>query len=562
MSKRKFLFFILAVVGVMSISAEVPSNYYTKMDGKKKEALKTAAYEIISPHTVVTYNSLFPQQFPRTDVYPELYNGRQRWWEMYSDDVFYVNSGWKGMNREHSLPKSWWGGSQNDAYTDLNHLYPSEADANMAKSNYPLGEVETVTFDNGVSKVGYAYQGQGGGAGKVFEPADEYKGDFARTYFYMATCYQNLTWKYTYMMQNGTYPTLKTWAVDLLLDWARKDPVSQKEIDRNEAVYQIQGNRNPFIDFPELAEYIWGTRMNETFYVSEQGGSVTPPITGDPELFAPVDSSSLDLGQVAVGSSQTVDLLVRGVNLTSSLSVRITGENRKMFTLVGVSENQIPASKVNSDAGYKMSVKYTPTEEGKHVAAITLYDGGFEGGKTFNVAISGEAFPIPELSVITALQASDISDNSYTANWQTPEEDVDYYIVNRTQYLSSGAKTSRLVAEENYLVIDDRLPDVAESYTVQSVRLGYESTPSNIVMVASGTIVGVKANQPLGSAFVAGGIRIILDQEQTGFVVYDLSGCEIVRLERVRGGEEIMLPPGIYIVDTEQSRVPIKVCVR
>lgn len=562
MSKRKFLFLILAVVGVMSISAEVPSNYYTKMDGKKKEALKTAAYEIISPHTVVTYNSLFPQQFPRTDVYPELYNGRQRWWEMYSDDVFYVNSGWKGMNREHSLPKSWWGGSQNDAYTDLNHLYPSDSDANMAKSNYPLGEVETVTFDNGVSKVGYAYQGQGGGAGKVFEPADEYKGDFARTYFYMATCYQNLTWKYTYMMQNGTYPTLKTWAVDLLLDWARKDPVGQKEIDRNEAVYQIQGNRNPFIDFPELAEYIWGTRMNETFYVSEQGGSVTPPITGDPELFAPVDGSSLDLGQVAVGSSQTVDLLVRGVNLTSSLSVRITGENRKMFTLVGVSENQIPASKVNSDAGYKMSVKYTPTEEGKHVAAITLYDGGFEGGKTFNVAISGEAFPIPELSVITALQASDISDNSYTANWQTPEEDVDYYILNRTQYLSSGAKTSRLVAEENYLVIDDRLPDVAESYTVQSVRLGYESTPSNIVMVASGAIVGVKANQPLGAAFVAGGIRIILDQEQTGFVVYDLSGCEIVRLERVRGGEEIMLPPGIYIVDTEQSRVPIKGCVR
>ena len=123
MSKRKFLFLILAVVGVMSISAEVPSNYYTKMDGKKKEALKTAAYEIISPHTVVTYNSLFPQQFPRTDVYPELYNGRQRWWEMYSDDVFYVNSGWNGMNREHSLPKSWWGGSQNDAYKDLNHLF-------------------------------------------------------------------------------------------------------------------------------------------------------------------------------------------------------------------------------------------------------------------------------------------------------------------------------------------------------------------------------------------------------------------------------------------------------
>ncbi len=560
--KKYNLIFLLFFVYAMSANADIPSNYYTKMDGKKKEALKTATHEIINPHTVVTYNSLFPQQFPKTDVYPEFYNGRQRWWEMYSDNIYYVSNGWKGMNREHSLPKSWWGGDQNAAYTDLNHLYPSDADANGAKSNYPLGEVQSTTYDNGVSKVGYAYQGQGGGASKVFEPADEYKGDFARTYFYMATCYQDYSWKYTYMMQNGTYPTLKSWAVELLLDWSRQDPVSQKEIDRNEAVYQIQGNRNPFIDFPELAEYIWGTRMNEVFYISEQGGTITPPITGDPELFAPVNGSSLDFGEVAVGSTQIVDLLVRGINLTSSLSIRVTGTNRNMFSLIGVDDNQIAASKINSDEGYKLSVKYAPTEEGNHTAAITLYDGGFPAGEIFNVSISGQSLPIPTLSKLKALSPTDVTDSSYTAHWEMPDEEVDYYIVNRTQYLREGAKTTRLRAEENYLVIDDRLSDIEEAYTVQSVRLGYESEPSNLIMVAPGDLVGIETYQPLSAAFIEGGLRIILEQQHTNLKIYDLTGKLIKRLDIVCGGEEIKLPFGVYFLDTDQSRVPVKVIVR
>ena len=117
---------------------------------------------------------------------------------MYSDIPLYAPS-FSGLNREHSFPKSWWGGSQTvGAYVDLNHLYPSEMKANTAKSNYPLGEVDqdkAIKFQNGVCYVGYPAGGQGGGAGYVFEPNEEYKGDFARTYFYMATCYQNLTWK-------------------------------------------------------------------------------------------------------------------------------------------------------------------------------------------------------------------------------------------------------------------------------------------------------------------------------------------------------------------------------
>ena len=547
-----------------TVAADVPHNYYTALDGKKKEALKTAAHEVIRPHTVVTYNSLFPTQFPKTDVYPELYNGQKRWWEMYSDNVYYVSRGWSGMNREHSFPKSWWGGDNNEAYTDLFHLYPSESDANMAKSNYPLGEVEDATFDNGVTRVGYAVSGQGGGAGKVFEPADEYKGDFARTYFYVVTAYQDFTWKYTYMAQQGDYPTLKPWAVDLLLDWHRRDPVSQKEIDRNEAVYKIQGNRNPFIDFAELAEYIWGSRTSETFYIAEQGGAITPPITGDPELVSPAENSSLDFGQVAIGSTQTIELLVKGVNLSSALSIRVTGTDRAMFTLEGVKDNQIPASKVNSDEGYRLAIRYAPTMLGKHVAAITLYDGGFAAGKTFNVALSAEALEVPQMLPVVATAATDVTDSSYVANWIAPEQTIDYYIVHRTRYLPSGeVVTSEIIAEESYLLIEDRAADVSESYEVQSVRLGYKSELSNTIQVAkTSSVAALDDSHGLRAISVDGGVVVRCDDEVDSLTVYDISGVMIKQISGVASSMMIDLPRGVYFIVAPHSLRPVKVIVR
>ena len=93
----------------------------------------------------------------------------------------------QGSQPRALFPKSWWGGSTSvKAYTDLNHLYPSEAAANQAKSNYVLGEVDMsykVTFDNGVVKVGYPLRGQGGGQTTVFEPDEEYKGRFCANIF-------------------------------------------------------------------------------------------------------------------------------------------------------------------------------------------------------------------------------------------------------------------------------------------------------------------------------------------------------------------------------------------
>ena len=141
----------------LSAGATIPPGYYNSLEGKSGQALKDAVHALARQHTVFSYNSLWIY-FAQTDCQPD---DNRKVWDMYSNRTYYFRggtSGVSGMHKEHSLPKSWWGGYDETqgyaGYTDINHLYPSDGDANMAKSNYPLGEVSSTTFDNGVTKVG------------------------------------------------------------------------------------------------------------------------------------------------------------------------------------------------------------------------------------------------------------------------------------------------------------------------------------------------------------------------------------------------------------------------
>ncbi|MBR5457116.1 MAG: endonuclease [Bacteroidaceae bacterium] len=267
---KLFITNLLMLLLVIPVSAQ--KEYYTSIDGTKGgESLKTALYNLIKNHKKISYGSGADKTwgaFYTTDAVVE--NGKRRVLDMYSGEKRYFGSKGEavsGMNIEHSVAKSWWGGTSNNAYCDLHHLNPSDQDANSRKSNYPLGELTSITWDNGVTFVGKA--NIDGKSQNAFEPHDDYKGDFARTYMYMFTCYQDLTWEYTWMnYEKSTYPTLKPWAVQLLLKWHKEDPVSEKEVNRNNAVYEVQGNRNPFVDYPQLAEYVWGDSINYTFHLN------------------------------------------------------------------------------------------------------------------------------------------------------------------------------------------------------------------------------------------------------------------------------------------------------
>ncbi len=252
---------------------------YESLNGLKGQALRSALQQLISEHTVLDY------YYVRADKAKVDISEGGLVIDMYSDCVFYT-SDYCGYgddfaecdcyNREHSLPKSYWGGSTSEPmYTDLHHIIPTDFVANTQRSAWIYDEVNSEIWTNGVSTLGYSQNFIGETA---FEPADKYKGDIARIYFYMLTCYmdKNFTqggkgWK-IFNYKNGitefTSPML-----NLLLKWHRNDPVSDKERDRNEAVEAQQGNRNPFVDDPNLAEYIWA-QPNKAYECS--GSTIIP----------------------------------------------------------------------------------------------------------------------------------------------------------------------------------------------------------------------------------------------------------------------------------------------
>lgn len=283
MTKTRFTLLVL-LLQFFAIAAFAQHDYFADINGVKGGAdMKNALYNIIKEHKRISYGSGEDKTwgaFYTTDAVIE--NGKRRALDMYSNEKRYFgNKGVavEGMNIEHSVAKSWWGGTNNNAYCDLHHLNPSDQDANSRKSNYPLGELTSVTWDNGVTFVGKA--NIDGSSQNAYEPCDEYKGDFARVFMYMFTCYQDLTWEYTWMnYAQSAYPTLKPWAVALLLKWHKQDPVSEKEINRNNAVFAIQGNRNPYVDYPQLADYVWGDSVNYTFKLPT-GTEVGTGGTGD-----------------------------------------------------------------------------------------------------------------------------------------------------------------------------------------------------------------------------------------------------------------------------------------
>lgn len=246
--------------------AQIPSGYYDTLKGLKGKELKNAVYAVIKDADVLAYGSGSGHTWWGFWITDRTDDGR--FIDRYSPESTWPQSTSQGergtdMNIEHSFPKSWWGGTTNQAYQDLYNLMPCEQKINSSKSNYPMGKVTTVKTTNDMTKIGMGSEGF-----MVWEPGDEWKGDFARGYMYMATCYQNLTYSNNVaqeILTTGEYPTLKPWAYTLYIEWAKADQPNELEIARNNAVSQIQGNRNPFVDFPNLMDYIWGDSVDYAF---------------------------------------------------------------------------------------------------------------------------------------------------------------------------------------------------------------------------------------------------------------------------------------------------------
>lgn len=291
-----FLFAYLFIHTQASMAA-IPSGYYNQIEGKSSPAnILQALYNTISSHTNVGYDGLYTV-YPTSDVIP----GTNQVWDMYSTCSFTHGQKKCGSyqdvcdcyNREHSIPQSWFGEAQ-PMKSDAFHVIPTDGKVNGQRSNYPLGECANGTKLSSKALGRLGTSTFSGYSGKVFEVDDQYKGDFARAYFYMVACYYNRNFTSgtgnTMFTYTSSKAGLTTYATNLLLKWHRQDPVSQKEIDRNNAIYAHQNNRNPFIDYPCLAEYIWGTAVGSQVHLATlndcNGGIIDTTI---------VDTTSIDV---------------------------------------------------------------------------------------------------------------------------------------------------------------------------------------------------------------------------------------------------------------------------
>ena len=269
---------------------QMSSGYYDAIQGKKDSILKATLHQIIKGGERLQYGTNEYHTTTKVEqgdtiwrageieaygtwhgfqLADQLSNGYV--WDMYSTTKRYFpiqGGSAAGMNIEHCLPKSWWGGTENDAYNDLFHLNPADQVANNNKSNFPPG----ILNDSNKVNNGTFFMGKDSNwGGYAFSVTDEYKGDFARAYFYISTAYHDMKWDATYSkyVTNSSYLTFTSYLIEVLLQWHRIDPVSEKEINRLDAISSIQHNRNPFIEYPELVEYIWGNKRGEVVDISQ-----------------------------------------------------------------------------------------------------------------------------------------------------------------------------------------------------------------------------------------------------------------------------------------------------
>ena len=360
MKKHFYLSVFLCLLSFSVFAESLTPGFYNSANGLKDGALKDALKSLIRDHTAIPYGSGASSTWG-VFFYSDR-NDEGLMMDMYCDDWSYVSNPGdvaSGCNIEHSFAKSWWGGNKNDAYKDCYHLNPSNSTANSARSNYPLGVPETDIKTSGSLKVGKIHHPTLNVDFSVFEPKDEYKGDFARAYFYMATCYGHWSngeidevlsqyngWRVDnaqvgskYAMQNDNYLEFQPWEQEILIQWHRQDPVSEKEIKRMDAVSNFQHNRNPFIDYPYLAEFIWGEKAGEALDMSKlvassdatfvpgvsngwngEGGSTVDPEdpptddpTDDPQDGTITVAQAMEIGAaLASGAKTTEEYVIEG----------------------------------------------------------------------------------------------------------------------------------------------------------------------------------------------------------------------------------------------------------
>lgn len=448
---KRLLASFAALMALAIAGAQAPAGYYTRCEGKSGQQLLTTLADVVGPHTTISYDGLW-EVYNTSDVRDD-----GTVWDIYSTKAWVVGKERCGnyknvgdcINREHAFPKSWFD-KGSPMVSDAFHIYPTDGKVNGQRSNFPYGECaggSSVGANGSIKPLGKLGNCTFAGyTGTVFEPDDEYKGDLARSYFYMAACYNSRIQSWSSpMLAGNSYPAFTPWALNLLLKWHRQDPVSEKEIKRNNAVYAYQKNRNPFIDHPDLVEHIWGTRSTTAWTHDEPAP--------EPYLISPADGSTINVGTTAVGITRSITVPVKGRDITGTLSLSVSGEG------FSISQTAIDAATVNAGRS-GIYVRYLSNRAATSTGILLIK------GEGIDVRANLTAAAIDGLPV---MEATDITETSFTANWCNIDEDGTNYLLDVKTAGASIAGYPRYVpAEDENYTVTSLQPGVTYTYTLSN----------------------------------------------------------------------------------------------
>lgn len=430
---RYYFLLLLGVWGIFStLLAQAPHGYYTAAEGKSGTALKAALHTIIREQRVLTYNGV-REALKTTDEDP---NNRRNVLLLYTNWSYPKNNFGGGVaqwNREHTWAKSKGNfGTSKGPGTDLHHLRPTDVSVNSKRGS--------LMFDNGgtlyIDKSRY-----GGGSGETgcrvgsnnWEPADRVKGDVARMLFYMAVRYEKSGVNNDFVdleLAESSSNSGKHGRLSALKVWHRNDPVSDWEIRRNNRIYDFQNNRNPFIDHPELAEYLWGDKVGQAWHSNQTAPTIIQPKGGTP----------IEIGKVAYQQSNHKTILVKAERLTGNLRLQLSGENASEFSL---STSVMTAQ--DAQKGQNLVITCRPTSLGQKRATLTISGGG---ATSVSVHITAES-----TSTFLATPATEVTGHSFTANWTNANHTQGYILDVYTKSNETG--TSQELLHESF---DNGLP--------------------------------------------------------------------------------------------------------
>jgi endonuclease I len=452
--KTKLL--LIAFLCTMLSFGQIPSGYYGTATGTGF-TLKTQLYNKIKGHTDQGYNGLWTT-YATSDRDKE-YENDNSVIDIYSENPtgidpykFTLNTNQCGTysvegncyNREHIIPQSVFN-SSSPMVADAHFITPTDGKVNGIRSNYPHGNVATASFTskNG-SKLGTS--AVSGYTGTVFEPINEFKGDVARMYFYFATRYENTVAGYSFAMFNGTSNQVFTTAfLNMLKTWHANDPVSAREIARNNAIYARQGNRNPFIDHPEYVNMIWG------------GGVPTS------DTQAPTVPTNL-----VVSSITTTSLHLSWTAATDNISVTAYDVYMNGTLKTSVATNSLSISALTAGTTYSFHVKAKDAAGNLSASSTTL-----------NATTTATASSITELYFSEYLEGSSNNKALEIANATGASKSLTGYVIkkqsNGAGAWSTGLTLSGTIANNGKFVIVNSLISSA-CYATTTANLSTTST--------------------------------------------------------------------------------------